>query len=112
MENTAQQTGSTEVTTGNPQNISAQGGALQNASPQSVEQIRALDQSSEALRVSNPSQEISLSSIEVTGTTEVQVPQQTTTNTAHIWLYAGVGLAIVLFGAFLVYGLFKPHHAK
>lgn len=98
--------------TGNPQDISSQSNALQNASPQSVDQIRALDQSTEALQVSGTDQAISLSGIEATSTVALQQAPAPTTNTAHVWLYGAVGLTIVLFAAFLLYGLFKPQHAE
>lgn len=108
---TAQQTTSSGASTGNPQDISAQSGSLQNASPQSIEQIRALDQSSQALQVSGVDQEVSLNDIALTTSTEVPAAQQTS-NTTHMLLYTGVGLVIILFVAFLLYGLFKPQHTK
>ena len=95
--------------TANPQSINPQARSLQNASPQSVEQIRALDQSSQALQVSGTSQAISLSDIAVTGSTAVQ-PPATTSTTTQIGLYVGLGLVVVVFLAILVHGLFKPRH--
>lgn len=107
-----QSTGSTQApSTGNPQSINPQAPSLQNASPQTVEQIRALDQSSQALQVSGADQAISLNGIAVTTTAQVQQPTSST-NATHALLYIGLGVVVVLFLAVLVHGLFKPQHAK
>jgi hypothetical protein len=112
MQDTTQQASTNQATTGNPQDILAQSDALQNASAQSSQQIRALDNSATALQVSSITSAIPLNGITATSIATVQQPASTTVSKKDIFVFAGIALVVVIFMAILAYGMFKPHHSK